>query len=58
MLNLNNINKRQTGVTEYTDSKSNVHKVKHSVILSDIGKRELEERIAGELYNIFKNHSK
>ena len=57
MLNLNNINKRQTGVTEYTDSKSNVHTVKHSVILSDTEKRELEQ-IAEELYNIFKNHSK
>lgn len=39
--------------SEYSDSKSSTHRIKHSVVLTEAKKRELEERIADELYRIF-----
>ena len=40
-------------ITTYTDARGNKHSVKHNTILTDEEKRELEERIADELYRIF-----
>lgn len=44
---------KELGYTEFTDSHSHIHKIKHSVISSDSGRRELEDSIAEELYRIF-----
>lgn len=53
---LNNISTKELGVSEFTDSKSHTHKIKHSLVLTETEKRELEERIAEELYRIFTTH--
>lgn len=48
--------KQQTisvGTTQYTDLKEQTHTVTHSVIFTDAEKRELEEKIAEDLYQIF-----
>ncbi len=58
MLNLNNIDTKEIGLSEFTDSKSRTHTVKHSVVLTETEKRELEEKIAEELYRIFTNNRK
>ena len=51
---LNNIaNTKTIGVSKFTDISNNVKEVKHSVILNDAEKRELEEKIVDELYRIF-----
>ena len=49
---LNSIDKKELGYSEYS-SKSSTHRIKHSVVLTEAKKRELEERIADELYRIF-----
>lgn len=58
MINLKNINTKEIGISEFTDSKSRTHIVKHSVVLTETEKRELEEKIAEELYRIFTNNRK
>ncbi len=50
---LKSIEKKELGYSEYSDSKSSTHRIKHSVVLTESKKRELEERIADELYRIF-----
>lgn len=51
---LNNIaNTKTIGVSKFTDISNKVKEVKHSVILNDAEKRELEEKIVDELYRIF-----
>ena len=50
---LKSIDKKELGYSEYSDSKSSTHRIKHSVVLTEAKKRELEERIADELYRIF-----
>lgn len=54
MLNLD-LNTNEIGVSEFVDSKNRSHTVKHSIILTNSEKRELEERIAEDLYRIFTN---
>lgn len=44
---------KELGYTEFTDSHSDIHKIKHSIVLSDSEKRELEDSIVEELYRIF-----
>lgn len=44
---------KELGYTEFTDSRSDIHKIKHSIVLSDSEKRELEDSIVEELYRIF-----
>ena len=39
--------------TKYTDISNKTKKVKHSVVLNDEQKKELEEQIVEELYKIF-----
>lgn len=58
MLNFNELNTKEIGVSEFTDSKSRTHTVKHSVLLTETEKRELEEKIAEELYHIFTDNRK
>lgn len=58
MLNFNELNTKEIGVSEFTDSKSRTHTVKHSVLLTETEKRELEEKIAEELYHIFTGNRK
>lgn len=58
MLNLDNLNTNEIGVSEFVDSKKRSHTVKHSVIFTDSEKRELEEKIAEDLYRIFTNGKK
>ena len=58
MLNFNKLATKEIGISEFTDSKSRTHAVKHSVVLTEIEKRELEERIAEELYRIFTSNRK
>lgn len=58
MLNLNNVDTKELGITEFTDSKSRTHIVKHSVVLTETEKREVEDRIAEDLYRIFTNGKK
>ena len=53
MIMLKSIDKKELGYSEYSDSKSSTHHIKHSVVLTESKKRELEERIADELYRIF-----
>ena len=48
---MNNDNTFST--TEYTDLRGNTHKIQQSTIFTQEEKRELEERIADELYRIF-----
>lgn len=55
MLNLDYLNTNEVGVSEFVDSKKRSHTVKHSIILTDTEKRELEDRIAEDLYRIFTN---
>lgn len=58
MLNPREFDTKVIGETQYTDAKSNTHTVKHSIVLSDIKRKELEEKIAEELYQIFTNSKK
>lgn len=58
MLNFNELATKEIGISEFTDSKSRTHTVKHSVVLTETEKRELEERIAEELYRIFTSNRK
>ena len=58
MINSKEFDIKEIGESQYTDSKSCIHTVKHSVILSDTKRRELEEKIAEELYQIFKKSNK
>lgn len=58
MLNMNNVDTEVVGISEFKDSKSRSHTVKHSIILTDSEKRELEDRIAEDLYRIFTNGKK
>ncbi len=58
MLNLDYLNTNEVGVSEFVDSKNRSHIVKHSIILTDSEKRELEDRIAEDLYRIFTNGKK
>lgn len=58
MLNLDYLNTNEVGVSEFIDSKNRSHTVKHSIILTDSEKRELENRIAEDLYRIFTNSKK
>lgn len=55
MLNLDYLNTNEVGVSKFVDSKNRSHTVKHSIILTDTEKRELEDRIAEDLYRIFTN---
>ena len=50
---LKSINTKESGYSEYLDLHSNIHSVKHSVVLTESKRRELEERIVDELYRIF-----
>ena len=52
MIMLKSIDKKELGYSEYSDSYSSIRRIKHSVVLTS-KKRELEERIADELYRIF-----
>lgn len=54
MLDFRNFKATPVGTTEYTDSKSNIHTVKHSVIATGEERRSAEEKIAEEVYRIFK----
>lgn len=54
MLKHNDIPTREVGTTEFIDSKSRRHTVKHSVILTDNTRKELEEKIAEDLFLIFR----
>lgn len=47
------IDTKEIGYSEYSDAHSGVHSIKHSIVLTDLKKRELEEKIADELYRIF-----
>lgn len=58
MLNFNELATKEIGISEFTDSKSRTHTVKHSVVLTETEKRELEESIAEELYRIFTSNRK
>ena len=58
MLNFNELATKEIGISEFTDSKSRTHTVRHSVALTETEKRELEERIAEELYRIFTSNRK
>lgn len=58
MLNFNELATKEIGISEFTDSKSRTHTVRHSVLLTETEKRELEERIAEELYRIFTSNRK
>ena len=58
MLNLDYLNTNEVSVSEFVDSKKRSHTVKHSIILTDTEKRELEDRIAEDLYRIFTNGKK
>ena len=58
MLNFNVLATKEIGISEFTDSKSRTHTVRHSVVLTEAEKRELEERIAEELYRIFTSNRK
>lgn len=53
MFNSGEFDIKSVGESEYTDSRSRTHTVKHSMILSDTKRKELEEKIAEELYQIF-----
>ena len=53
MIMLKSIDTKELGYSEYSDSRSNTHIIKHSVTLTRTEKRELEEKIADELYRIF-----
>lgn len=52
-MNLNNTS--FTGVFEYCDCRSNVHRVTHTTKSSAYSKEELENIILEELYRIFTN---
>lgn len=54
MLKHNDIPTREVGTTEFIDSKSRRHTVKHSVIITDNTRKELEEKIAEDLFLIFR----
>ena len=58
MLNLNELATKEIGISEFTDSKSRTHIVKHSIVLTETEKREIEERVAEELYRIFTSNRK
>ena len=58
MLNFYELATKEIGISEFTDSKSRTHTVRHSVVLTETEKRELEERIAEELYRIFTSNRK
>ena len=47
------IDTREIGYSEYSDVHSGVCSIKHSIVLTESKKRELEEKIADELYRIF-----
>lgn len=53
-MNLNN-NTSFTGISEYCDCRSNVHRVTHTTKSSAYNKEELENIIVEELYRIFTN---
>lgn len=53
MLNLDYLNTDEIGISRFIDSKNRSHTIKHSIILTDAEKSELEERIAEDLYRIF-----
>ncbi len=55
MLNVTDLNTNEVGVSEFIDSKNRSHTVKHSVILTDFERKELEDRIVEDLYRIFTN---
>ena len=42
MLNLNNIDTKEIGISEFTDSKSRTHTVKHSIVLTETEKKNLK----------------
>ncbi|HIV02157.1 MAG TPA: hypothetical protein IAC74_01180 [Candidatus Aphodoplasma excrementigallinarum] len=48
---------QEIGTTEYTDSKQQRHRVKHSVVFSDCEKHELTQKVAEDLYSIFTSHA-
>lgn len=58
MHKLEYLNTNKIGISEFVDSKNHSHIVKHSIILTDFEKRELEEKIAEDLYKIFTNAKK
>ena len=58
MLNFNELLTKEVGVSEFTDSKSRTHTIKHSVVLTETERRELEETVAEELFRIFKSNRK
>lgn len=54
MLKHNDIPTREVETTEFTDSKSRRYTVKHSVIITENTRKELEEKIAEDLFLIFR----
>lgn len=52
MLNIHTITTKEVGTTEFVDSKSRRHIIKHSVILTEEGQSNLEEKIADDLFRI------
>ena len=58
MLKLNDLATREIGISEFTDTKSRTHVIKHSIVLTNTEKRELEEKIAEDLYQILTNGKK
>lgn len=55
MLKHNDIPTREVETTEFTDSKLRRYTVKHSVIITENTRKELEEKIAEDLFLIFRN---
>ncbi len=53
MFDTNYLKTNEIGVSEFVDSKNRLHIVKHSVIITNFDRKELEERIAEDLYKIF-----
>lgn len=53
MDSLTNIVKQQIATGSFIDSKNKEHQVVHSIIFTDEEKRDLEEKIAEDLFNIF-----
>lgn len=49
------LNTNEVGVSEFFDSKNRLHSVKHSIVITDYKRSELEEKIAEDLYRIFTN---
>lgn len=53
MDSLSNLVKQQIATGSFVDSKNREHPVVHSIIFTDEEKRDLEERIAEDLFKIF-----